>query len=87
MILFAVISAACGTILGWSFQASVLVPASFSVWLMALVFARTRSFSPLQSLAAAMLFAACLQLGYLLGAAVLDFRKAQRNGRGIIAAP
>ena len=85
MILFAVISAACGMILGRSFLAFVLVPASFSVWVLALFFAWERSFSLFQSFAAATLFAACLQLGYLFGAAFTDFRKARHNGRGSIA--
>jgi hypothetical protein len=87
MILFAVISTACGTILGRTFRASVLVPSSFSVWLLVLAFAWVSGLSPLQSIAAAILFAACLQLGYLLGATLGDFKKAQRSSRGIIATP
>jgi hypothetical protein len=85
MILFAVISAVCGMILGRSFPAFVLVPASFLVWVLALFFAWAQSFSLFQSLAAAMLLAACLQLGYLFAAAVTDFRKARRNCCGSIA--
>jgi hypothetical protein len=85
MILFAVIMIACGAVLGRSFQPFVLVPASVSVWGLALAFTWAHNFSFMQSLVAAMLFASCLQFGYLLGAAVTDLGKARRRSRRLIA--
>jgi len=76
MVLFALISAACGALLGPWLKVMVLVPASLLVWGFALVLAWMQGQSFLFGLATAALFATCLQLGYLVGATLAGFADA-----------
>ena len=85
MVYFALIFAACGAILGSWLRVFVLLPASFLVWILAFVFACTQGFSLLIGFGLAMLFAACLQLGYLLGATFVGVTGALRKRRRIMA--
>jgi hypothetical protein len=81
MIVIALISAACGVVLGHRFRVFVLVPASLLIWVAAIVFAWMHSFSLLKCIGTAFLLAACLQLGYLGGAALAGVHSAYRRKR------
>jgi len=84
MILIALILAACGAILSHWLRVFILIPASLVVWGIAIVFAWMHSFSILQSIATGFLFSACLQFGYLGGAAVGYLHAAHRKRRSVM---
>jgi hypothetical protein len=85
MILNALIAAVCGAVLGRSFKVLILIPTSFSIWIVALLYGWVRAFSLFHTLAVAFLLATCLQLGYLLCVAVTDFKKSRREARQLYA--
>ncbi len=62
----------------------ILLPTTVVVWLIAVQFARVDALSFWQTLVAAFLSGACLQLGYLAGASLLHQRLDARRKRAIV---
>jgi hypothetical protein len=85
MILTALIAAVCGAVLGRSFRVFILIPASFSIWILALFYGWVQAFLLFHTLAFALVLATSLQLGYLLCVIVTDFKKARREARRLVA--
>jgi hypothetical protein len=84
MVLIALISAACGAVLGRWLKIFVLIPASLVIWFIAIIFAWTQNFSFVQTIATALFFAACLQFGFLGGAVLAGLQTAFRKRRRIM---
>jgi hypothetical protein len=79
MIALALFLIALGAFLSHRAQVFVLIPVTILAWIAAAHFARLDAFSLMQTLTAAFLCGASLQLGYLAGAVLATQRIARRK--------